>query len=195
MPLDLPAKLLSRWRAELLDLAGRARSAELAGAVEALTAHWERQLPEQIAAGVLADYRQKDQPERTLAQALAVLEQIPERRPGFILPLFPVNLRVDFVLTAEKLRAAWAAGAVGTRVQELRELISVQDWINKDLLRKILKGEPDFEPEGINVEGSPHDLPYIVDHADLCYIYDGEHRLSAKQLLLVAKTDVYHLEL
>lgn len=181
---------LGRCRADLLALADQCTPRQLAGFVETTASRWQGEGARDLARA-LTERRAVDQPGRTVAQALAILEQIPERRPGQILPPFPVNQHPPYLMTAEKLRALWEADKIAKTVVKLRELIAIQDWCFKEKLIGWIK-DPDKRPkEHIDVEGSLDDLPYVVDCDGQLYIYDGTHRLSARFLLAMARTRAY----
>jgi len=187
-PAAVTEELLGTFRAELLTLAGATRARELEAAVEAFCTRWEGQTPRQLAGELLL--RAVDEPGRSVEDALAILEQIPERRAGTILPPFPVNQQVPYLLTAERLRDLWAADQVVKGKVRLRELIATQDWVIKDVLRQHLKDET-TPVDPFNIEGSPDDRPYIVQCQGLLWVYDGHHRLSAKHLRAISKTKAY----
>lgn len=193
--IDYGEQLLADFRAALLEVSGRANAAALAASVEDLCARWERDYPARLAAWAAAELRKVDNPGRSVDDALAILEQIPERRPGQILPPFPVVKQPPYLLTAEKLRELWADDQVDKGKVKLRELVATQDWLGKDDLRRILTDDANWSPETLNIEGSPNDRPYVVECGDVCYIYDGHHRLAAKHLLAVGRTKAYCLTL
>jgi hypothetical protein len=153
---------------------------------------WATRIPGPLALELTS--RAVDKPERSVDDALELLDGIPERRPGQILPPFVVQCQVPYRMTAEMLRDLWADDQVEPDTVRLRELVATQDWLAKDDLRRILKGDANWSPETLNVEGSPNDLPYVIEWQGLTYIYDGHHRLAARLLLAVAKTRVYYLK-
>jgi len=158
-------------------------AAELPAKVDHFMIDMEATLPVALADELM---RAVDEPDRTVDQALDILKRLPEAdKPGEVAVTMPVEEKPPYTPVAADLQGA------KPKTVKLRKLIATRDTVKRNRVEHYIKN-PDEAGSLWKVGGGlPLDKPYVVKSGGQLYIHDGHHRLMARQLLGVDKTEVY----
>jgi HK97 family phage portal protein len=188
---DLVDVLLATLRDEL-----EARAAAPAGgleeSVDRLMGDYESYMPSSFAASILSgveEIRAKpDKPDRTTEQALDILDRLPPigEDPDTVTLTMPVNENPPYKgrVSLDDLRD------LPTKVVKIRQLVGTRATLKRKRVADFVRN-PDAYTKGREMQDLPSDRPYVIRCDKVDYIYDGHHRLMARQLLATVKTEVY----
>jgi HK97 family phage portal protein len=184
-------ELLGEIRASLLAAHREYGSGDLDQAVERVLAAHEQKLPEDLANDILTRAK-PDKPARTPSQALEILNRMPDAdpdNPGEVMTTLPVDENPPFPdqIAVEDLKD------LPTEIVKVRKLVATHARLGRKRVADFIQNPAGYTKVR-ELAGLPTDRPYVVRCRGVDYVYDGHHRLMAKDLLGIARTEAYFYE-
>gem|GEM_PF-349941 len=192
---QLARELVDGFRTELLRIAGESTPATLEANVASLCQRLEVEQPQTLTAWVYAARAKPNKASRTVEQACDILDRLPDADDeGRVAVTMPVTDDIDWQswgVTPEAMAQDYQEKPV-----KLRKLIATRALVIRKRVRAFIEDpDQDPDPDGDDKEllgELPTDCPWVVEKDGEKYIYDGHHRLMARQLLGMSRVQVYY---